>query len=399
LKIAHIVRRYSAVEWGGTETVVKHTVDEQVRRGHEPVVFATNALQPSGAEPLPHARTFGYVYPYWPMPPKDRLALDKKGGSPYAPALFRAVRAFKPDIIHIHAGGRLATAAVVTAARLGVPSVMSLHGGAAVVPQSEIDEMLRPLKGKFPYGGILDRMLGLRFDPLSRVDAMVCISRAEERRLGERYPFARVRYVPNGVAPAARVVRPSREGAGRNVLCVSRIDYQKNQLALVEALAKLPADFRLHLVGPVTAGWYRDRIVARSRELGLEDRVRIVPGLPPGSRELEDEFARADVFVLPSVHEPFGIVALEAMQRGLPLVAAKVGGLVDFVIDGENGLLFEPSDTDALASAIVRLCNDAALSGRLAAAGCETAARYAWPSVITALDGVYDELLGKGCGA
>jgi len=399
LRIAHIVRRYSAAEWGGTETVVQHTVEEQVRRGHEPIVFATNALQPSGAELLPHTRTFGYSYPYWPMSPKDRLALDKKGGSPYAPALFRAVRVFRPDLIHIHAGGRLATASVVTAERLGVPSVMSLHGGAAVVPQCEIDEMLRPLKGKFPYGGILDRLFGLHFDPLSRVGAIVCISHGEERHLRERYPHARIRYVPNGVAPTSRVIRPAQSDAVRNVLCVSRIDYQKNQVALVEALANLPENFRLTLIGPVTADWYRNKIVARVQELGLGNRVRIVPGLPPGSDELEAEFAQADVFVLPSLHEPFGIVALEAMQRGIPLVAAKVGGLTDLVIDGVNGFLFNPSDTGALSAAIVRICDDAALTARLATAGFEIAAQYLWSQVITTLDGVYNELLGKGAGA
>ena len=325
------------------------------------------------------------------MPATDRLALDKKGGSPYAPSLFRAVREFSPELIHIHAGGRLAVAAVRLAERLGVPSVMSLHGGAAVVPQTEIDEMLRPLKGKFPYGGILDRLLGMRFDPLTRVGAIVCISRTEERRLGELYPGRRVRYVPNGVADAARVGRRP-DAAGRNVLCVSRIDYQKNQLALVEALSRLPAGTRLTLVGPVTAAWYRDKILARVDELGLRDRFELIPGLSPGSAELEAEFAKADVFVLPSVHEPFGIAALEALKRGVPLVAANVGGLPDFVADGENGLLFDPSDPAALVAAIGRVFGDRPLADRMISAGLETAARFSWPRVIDDLEKVYGEV-------
>lgn len=390
MRIAHIVRRYSRTEWGGTETVVAHTVEEQLARGHEPRVFATNALQaadPSVSLP-PNAEVFDYVYPYWPMPTKDRLALDKKGGSPYAPRLFRAVRAFKPDLIHIHAGGRLAVAAVRLAEELGVPSVMSLHGGAAVVPQSEIDEMLRPLKRKFPYGGLVDRLLGWRFDPLTRVGAIVCISRAEEARLQALYPGRRIRYVPNGVAAAPRVTRRP-DTATRNLLCVSRIDYQKNQVALVEALAKLPANCRLTLVGPITAAWYAEKIRARAQELGVADRVTLIPGLPPGSAELEAAFAAADVFVLPSVHEPFGIVALEAMQRGLPLVSSNVGGLPDFVADGANGLLFEPTDAAALASAITRVLDEPGLAERLIAGGLETSARFAWPRVIDDLDRVY----------
>lgn len=393
MRIAHIVRRYSRTEWGGTETVVAHTVEEQLARGHEPRVFATNALQaadPSVSLP-PNAEVFDYAYPYWPMPAKDRLALDKKGGSPYAPQLFRAVRAFKPDLVHIHAGGRLAVAAVRLAEELGVPSVMSLHGGAAVVPQSEIDEMLRPLKRKFPYGGLVDRLLGWRFDPLTRVGAIVCISRAEEARLQALYPGRRIRYVPNGVAAAPRVTRRTDQPT-RNLLCVSRIDYQKNQVALVEALAKLPANCRLTLVGPITAAWYAEKIRARAQELGVADRVTLIPGLPPGSAELEAAFAAADVFVLPSVHEPFGIVALEAMQRGLPLVSSNVGGLPDFITDGANGLLFEPTDAAALASAVTRVLDEPGLAECLVAGGLETSARFAWPRVIDDLDRVYAEV-------
>ena len=177
LRIAHVVRRYSAAEWGGTETVVRHTVAEQRALGHDPRIFCTAALQPPDARPTDDIQFFPYFYPYFPMPTADRLKLDKKGGSPYSPALFKAVKDFRPDVIHIHAGGRLACAAVKLARRLDVPSVMSLHGGAADVPASEMAEMLRPLKGKFPYGSVVDRLLGMRFDPIARVDAVVCISR------------------------------------------------------------------------------------------------------------------------------------------------------------------------------------------------------------------------------
>lgn len=396
MRIAHIVRRYSRAEWGGTETVVCHTVEEQLTRGHVPHVFATNALQAQdvAASLPPNTDVFPYRYPYWPMPARDRLALDKKGGSPYAPALFRAVRAFKPDLIHIHAGGRLAVSAVRLAEAMGVPCVMSLHGGAAVVPQGEIDEMLRPLKGKIPYGGILDRLKGLRFDPLDRVDAIICISRAEEARLNGSYPGRRVRYVPNGVAVVPQVARHVGQ-AERRILCVSRIDYQKNQLALIEALARLPEAYRLTLIGPLTAGWYAEKLRARAAELNVTDRFTLIPGLPPGSAELEAAFAAADVFVLPSVHEPFGIVALEAMQRGLPLVSSNVGGLPDFVSDGTNGLLFDPNDVAALTTAIARVFDEPGLADRLIAGGRVTAERFTWPRVIDDLDKVYAEVSAR----
>ena len=386
LKIAHVVRRYSPAEWGGTETVVMHTMEEQRALGHDPRVFCTSALQPPDARPTEDVAFFPYFYPYFPMPAADRLKLDKKGGSPYAPKLFKAVTAFRPDVIHIHAGGRLACAAVKLAKRLGVPSVISLHGGAAAVPASELEEMLRPLKGKFPYGAILDRLFGLRFDPLARVDVIICISHEEERRLKEKYPGRNVQYLPNGVdgGEVRATARP-----GSNILCVSRIDYQKNQLALVELLAARPG-CRLTLVGPITARWYADMIAARAKELGVDGRLTLVPGLPPGSAELEAAFASADVFVLPSVHEPFGIVALEAMARGIPLIASNVGGLPDFVKDGENGLLFDPSNPANLVHAFDRLV---ALPPErveaMVSAARATADQFSWRSVIDRLMRIY----------
>ena len=386
LKIAHVVRRYSPAEWGGTETVVMHTVEEQRALGHDPRVFCTAALQPPDARSTENVAFFPYFYPYFPMPAADRLKLDKKGGSPYALKLFKAVAAFRPDVIHIHAGGRLACAAVKLAKRLGVPSVISLHGGAASVPASELEEMLKPLKGKFPYGAILDRLFGLRFDPLAKVDVIICISHEEERRLKEKYPGRNVQYLPNGVdgGEVRAAARP-----GSNILCVSRIDYQKNQLALVELLAARPG-CRLTLVGPITARWYADKIAARAKELGVGDRLTLVPGLPPGSAELEAAFASANVFVLPSVHEPFGIVALEAMARGIPLIASNVGGLPDFVKDGENGLLFDPSAPANLVRAFDRLV--ALPPERIEAmvsAARATADQFTWRSVIDRLMRLY----------
>ena len=386
LKIAHVVRRYSPAEWGGTETVVMHTVEEQRALGHDPRVFCTAALQPPDARSTENVAFFPYFYPYFPMPAADRLKLDKKGGSPYALKLFKAVAAFRPDVIHIHAGGRLACAAVKLAKRLGVPSVISLHGGAAAVPASELEEMLKPLKGKFPYGAILDRLFGLRFDPLAKVDVIICISHEEERRLKEKYPGRNVQYLPNGV-DGGKVRAAARPGS--NILCVSRIDYQKNQLALVELLAARPG-CRLTLVGPITARWYADKIAARAKELGVGDRLTLVPGLPPGSAELEAAFASANVFVLPSVHEPFGIVALEAMARGIPLIASNVGGLPDFVKDGENGLLFDPSDPANLVRAFDRLV--ALPPERIEAmvsAARATADQFTWRSVIDRLMRLY----------
>ena len=85
VKIAHVVRRLVFEEWGGTETVVWNTVLHQNRTGMEPEILATSALSVPGEEVREgiRIRRFKYFYPYFPMPENARLALDKKGGSPW----------------------------------------------------------------------------------------------------------------------------------------------------------------------------------------------------------------------------------------------------------------------------------------------------------------------------
>ena len=85
MKIAHIVRRFTFSEWGGTESVVWHIAREQKAQGLTPVILCTAALDKVGTEVIEGItiRRFPYFYPYIPMPEKDKLALDKKGGNPF----------------------------------------------------------------------------------------------------------------------------------------------------------------------------------------------------------------------------------------------------------------------------------------------------------------------------
>ena len=87
MKITHIVRRFTFSEWGGTESVVWHIALQQKARGLTPEILCTAALDKTGTETVEGItiRRFPYFYPYFPMPAKDKLALDKKGGNPLTP--------------------------------------------------------------------------------------------------------------------------------------------------------------------------------------------------------------------------------------------------------------------------------------------------------------------------
>ena len=400
IKIAHIVRRFTFDEWGGTETVVWNTIKNQKRLGFQPEILATSALSREGKEirqgiPI---RRFPYFYPYFPMEKADREALDKKGGNPWSFQLFNALEYGGYDIVHIHCGGRLAVICENIARRIKIPSVLTLHGGAVDVPKSELREMLRPVRWKLHYGKIIDMLQGENRDMIGSADAVLCVNKTEELRLKSKYPNARVFYQPNGIDLSrfkgnayvdirkAYSIPPSRKIA----LCVSRIDYQKNQKLLLSILEN-DANAHLMLIGPITSQWYFDELVAEINAKGLRERATIIKGLPPDSPILLSALKSADVFVLPSVHEPFGIAALEAWAAQLPLLAANVGGLRDFVEDEKTGLLFNPDSPESLLEAW-RKIQDNELRGRLVANAFERVKDFAWEEITKKLVSVYREV-------
>ena len=397
MKIAHIVRRFTFSEWGGTESVVWHIARQQKAQGLTPEILCTAALDKIGTEVVEGItiRRFPYFYPYFPMPARDRLALDKKGGNPFAPELMKALKQGSYDLFHIHAGGRVANCAIRLAKTMAVPTVMSLHGGSCAIPEQEMALMLQPLKHKFSYGGIIDRLFRMRTAPESQADLLLALSREEVGKLQSRYPGKKVELFPNGilhrVLPDAADFR-SRYNIPEDkklLLCISRIDYQKNQKILLELLKK-HADTHLLLIGPVTASWYLEELLAEAENAALKERVTVIPGLPPDSVELLQALKTAWCFILPSRHEPFGIAALEALDAELPLIASAVGGLKDFLADGKNALLFEDNDVESLLQAYAKLPlrRETLISG-----GRATASEYSWQTIAAKLTDIYRGLL------
>lgn len=158
-------------------------------------------------------------------------------------------------------------------------------------------------------------------------------------------------------------------------------DVMVRALALV--LAKVP-DARWVVIGD---GSLRPGLEQLARSYGVAGSVRFLGAVPDDQRDAW--LARANVLAMPSrlpagqfAGEGFGIAYLEAAAYGKPVVAGNVGGAVDAVVDGETGLLVDPSDPLAVAEAITKLLCDSDLARRLGAAGQARAQRYAWPKVV-----------------
>lgn len=410
MKIIQVPRRFVAEEWGGTETTILQTSRALRALGHDVQICTSLALSTRREETIQGVpvRRFPYTYPFLGLSSQDRLDMDKKGGNLLSYSLLWAL-AREPgvDLLHAHTGKRVG-GIVRTAARLRrIPYVITLHGGFFEVPKGEMDQMLAPIQNRFEWGRLFGALLGSR-RVLEDAAALICVGGDEYESARRQLPQQRVELLPNGVDcaffangdgaafRAAYGIPPDR----RIVLCVSRIDYQKNQIGLVEAIAGVVSrrpEVHLVLLGPVTVTSYHQRLLARVRELGLEPRVTLVPGLRSDDPMLRNAFHAADAFCLPSLHEPFGIVILEAWAAGLPVVASRIGGIPSFTRDGENILHADPGDSDQLGQRLIELLDHPELATRLAAAGREKARRdYDWSTISKRLLALYADVIERG---
>jgi glycosyltransferase-like protein len=246
-------------------------------------------------------------------------------------------------------------------------------------------------------------------------DAVVCVSEPWVARLREEFGVD-AGLVANGVDPAR--YRPPRDASERaaaraafavgdrlTVLAIGGIEPRKGSLTLLDAFAglrrALPArDPLLVVAGGATLFDYRDeieRFAARRRALGLGDAAVRVLG-PVADEELELLYRSADVLAFPSVKEGFGLVVLEALASGLPVVASDLDVLRGFLVDGESALLRSCGDAAGFADALERVATDAALAARLRAGGRAVVARHGWDAAALAHERAYSGFLAGRAG-
>jgi glycosyltransferase involved in cell wall biosynthesis len=227
---------------------------------------------------------------------------------------------------------------------------------------------------------------------LGAAAAIVTTSAWAQRRLGELYalPADRMHVAEPGVDAAG--LAPG-TAAGDALLCVAAVTPDKGHDVLLDALATatdLP--WRCACVGSLDRdSAYADRVQRATRKKGLGERVRF-PG-PRTGAELDRAYAGADLLVLASRAETYGMVVAEALARGLPVLAAEVGGVTEALgraRDGTRpGLLVAPGDPAALGAALRTWLGDAALRGRLRRAARERRASLrGWPATTSVLAGV-----------
>ena len=405
MRTAQIIRRFAFSEWGSTESVVWNIARTLQKNGDPAEIFSTDALSRVKDEvhtSVPIHR-LPYRYPVFPLSKDKARLLDRKGGNPVVPGLVKAIRKGEFDLIHCHSLGRMATAARTAANQLRVPCIMTMQGGYFdPPPPPEIQKKYQPLKGSFCYGDFFDRLRGRTTDPFKVSNGIVCTSETDLARSKEVYPGKPVVRIPNGVDYDAFHEYSGtdfRKQVGirmdrKILLCLSPIDHRKNQLVLPEVLALLGEPWHLVFIGSPVEDWYVEKLREKIHLMSLSGRVTMINGVPPDSSLIFAAYHAASAFLLPSLHESFGSVVLEAWSAGVPMIAAPTGGLKTLIRDGETGF-FAPAEgaPEEWAEIVRKLDADPDLRGRVIEEGDrEVRANYTSEISTAKLKEFYEEV-------
>ena len=226
---------------------------------------------------------------------------------------------------------------------------------------------------------------------------VICCSRAMQRELRDVFqvPDDKVRVVPNGVDPPGEERDGGLSGERPDhpvVFFVGRLVYEKGVDLLIAAFREVLREHPAAELLIAGKGPEEPRLRELAHALGIEAHVRFLGYIPDGERNRL--YRLADAAVFPSRYEPFGIVALEAMSYGAPVVAACTGGLAEVIEHGRTGILFEPGNAEALAGELSALLkSDKARKALGGAARRHVTAAYGWDRVAEATVDVYREVV------
>ncbi|PIS07992.1 hypothetical protein COT78_00740 [Candidatus Berkelbacteria bacterium CG10_big_fil_rev_8_21_14_0_10_43_13] len=166
---------------------------------------------------------------------------------------------------------------------------------------------------------------------------------------------------------------------------IGNLNPQKGQIYLIEAMEEILKKFPLATLEIVGEGELKESLKFKVESLKLERHITLLGR----QKNVEKFFKKWDVFVLPSVAETFGIVVLEAMNAGVPIVATRVGGIPDIIENRKNGLLIPSRDSKQLAKAVIELLDHPALAAKLKRGGIERVENFDWQKVIKEIEKVY----------
>jgi glycogen(starch) synthase len=366
----------------------------------ESVFFSLPAS--TAASPLVRHAIPAYLMPYMREPdyndvlelrrrqqPMEPLALapllqPEQGSDHYGDTLFDEVLRYAAEVVHrfgtghwdvVHAHDWMTyPAAMQLAALLGIPLVAHVHS----LEQDRSGEHPDP------------RIFAIEHAAIASADCVVAVSHYTRSRIARFHQReSNVAVVHNGVYTPSTVAAIQRKHRwdGPVVLYLGRITYQKGPDYFVEAAARVLShspDVRFVMAG---AGDMVPQILAQVERLGIAEHF-VFPGFVKGS-EVEDMFAMADVYVMPSVSEPFGISALEAMAYNRPVIVSRQSGISEVL---RHALKVDFWNVDELADKILALVNYPELREEIVEHGREEVRRFHWDQAAKKVVAIYQTL-------
>ncbi|MHA1595228.1 MAG: glycosyltransferase family 4 protein [Candidatus Baldrarchaeia archaeon] len=382
MKIALCSDWYSKV--GGISSHIRELAKSLSKRGHDVTIITVKKVEE--AEDTNHhnvrvIRVSGAVIPGLKILSPLSLS-DVKD----------ALLGEKFDIIHVHhAFIPISLYSVSVASKYGIPSVLTAHSLGVAHENHYLWRFLRVF------------MYPIR-KTLENVNRIITVSEAVRRFMKHLLPdYERFVVIPNAVDIEEFKPNKSKEELRRElclpidnpiILFVGRLVVRKGVHVLLDAfrsVVKEIPDARLVIVGK---GMLRDYLEYKAKAYGIERNVDLRGYVD--RENLVKLYMAADVFVCPSIFaEAFGIVIIEAMAAGKPVIATRVGGIPEIIDDGIDGILVKPHSVRELSDAIIWLLND---KSRLEAMGMnareKVEERYSWDRVVHRVVEVYEEVMG-----
>jgi D-inositol-3-phosphate glycosyltransferase len=390
---------------GGMNVYVRDLTRELGRRGIHADVFtrSQDEHQPHVKEDLGHGNRVIHI------PAGPEVPLPKDILYQHVPEFVGGVREFARaqretyDLIHSHYWLSGVAARSLRAA-WGTPIVQMFH----TLGHMKNRVALRPEERES------DLRLRVETELLQVSDRIIAATPAEQAQLHWLYraDLSRVQVIPPGVDLGLFYPRPAAEAKKRIgvnpghqlLLFVGRIDPLKGVDTLLRAMALLSqrgvCDWQrlcLSIIGgdvedsPAARNAEMERLKTLREELGVADLVTFLGKQDQDA--LPDYYAAADAVIVPSHYESFGMVALEAMACGTPVIASEVGGLAFLVRDGETGFHVPDRDPEALADRICQVLTDPLLRAELSENAVAHAKAYAWPLIAEKIIAVYQSVL------
>jgi glycogen(starch) synthase len=387
MRVLHLTPEFPPVIWGGLGTAVGGLATASAHAGISVGVMLVGGALVLGESSYGASKPVSWEHysllgEETPVVNSDGVAFFQVNPNEGEETGIRLVQKWKPDVVHLHTAWFWPIARAIRE-QTSTPLVYTVHS---------LD------RAEYEIGDFVTHW-DTQETVIAAADRVIALSRDERDLITKYCPAARerIRIVGNGIddsETARAAVRRKPQNDAPVVLYSGRFVDRKGIRELFQAIPRVLSC--VPNVRFVLAGGYGT--AEQIEEIWLDDSLRqyssqihFTGWLTPD--KVSEWYQRADILVMPSWYEPFGMVILEGMLHGLPIAATAVGGPVDILEHDKNALLFAPKDVDALADAILQLVSRPALRHRVGQeAATEVRRHWLWPNIVKRMQAVYREV-------